>query len=38
MYLYLSLAMTVSAGIGFVYGLIPFFRDLRSPVSNTIKL
>ena len=27
MYLYLSLAMTVSAGIGFVYGLVRFFRD-----------
>ena len=27
MYLYLSLAMTVSAGIGFVYGLYRFFRD-----------
>ena len=27
MYMYLSLAMTVSAGIGFVYGLYRFFRD-----------
>ncbi len=27
MYLYLSLAMTVSAGVGFVYGLYRFFRD-----------
>ena len=27
MYLYLSLAMTISAGIGFVYGLVRFFRD-----------
>ena len=27
MYLYLSLAMTISAGIGFVYGLNRFFRD-----------
>ena len=27
MYMYLSLAMTVSAGIGFAYGLYRFFRD-----------
>lgn len=27
MYMYLSLAMTISAGIGFVYGLYRFFRD-----------
>ena len=27
MHMYLSLAMTVSAGIGFVYGLYRFFRD-----------
>ena len=27
MYLYLSLALTVSAGIGFSYGLFRFFRD-----------
>ena len=27
MYLYLSLALTVCAGIGFAYGLFRFFRD-----------
>ncbi len=27
MYLYLSLALTVCAGIGFGYGLYRFFRD-----------
>lgn len=27
MHVYLSLAMTISAGIGFVYGLFRFFRD-----------
>ena len=27
MYMYLSLALTLAAGIGFVYGLFRFFRD-----------